>query len=82
MGITYFYETTFKEIRGRMNMTGYLMKSQRLIGIFLFGCLLFTFPILSLFDSNRMVLGIPLLYVFLFTAWLILIVLMAIAVKR
>jgi len=63
-------------------MTGHLMKSQRLISIFLFGCLLFTFPLLSLFDSSRLIFGIPLVYVFLFTAWITLIVLMAIAVKR
>lgn len=59
------------------------MLNQRLVSIFLLGCLLFTFPILAIFNSSRTtVFGIPILYAFLFGAWAVLIVLMAIAVER
>lgn len=57
--------------------------NQRLVSIFLLGCLLFTFPLLAIFNSSRAtVFGIPLLYAFLFGAWAVLIVLMALAVER
>ena len=57
--------------------------NQRLVSVFLLGCLLFTFPILAIFNSSRATLfGIPVLYAYLFGAWAALIVLMAIAVER
>ena len=59
------------------------MLNQRLVSVFLLGCLLFTFPILAIFNSSRTtVFGIPILYAFLFGAWAVLIILMAIAVER
>jgi hypothetical protein len=56
--------------------------NQRLVSVFLLGCLLFTYPLLALFNSSDTVLGIPMLYTYLFGAWAVLIVLMAIAVAR
>lgn len=50
---------------------------QRLIAVFLLGCLLFNYPLLDLFNSDTVVLGIPLLYAYVFSAWLLLIGLMA-----
>ena len=52
-------------------------KNKRLVGLFLLGWVVFNFPILSLFDLDRMIFGIPLLYVYIFGAWALLIVLMA-----
>lgn len=51
-------------------------KKGRFLGLFLIGCLLFNYPILSLFNLDIMVFGIPLLYFYLFTVWITLIVLM------
>lgn len=57
--------------------------NQRLVSVFLLGCLLFTFPILAIFNSSRTTLfGIPVLYAYLFGAWVALIVLLAVAVER
>ncbi len=58
------------------------MMNQRLVAIFLLGCLLFSFPLLALFNGDGAILGIPILYAFLFAAWALLIVLMAIAAER
>ena len=67
---------------GGGKMASRIGMNQRLVLIFLLGCLLFTFPLLSLFNGGSMVFGIPLLYAFLFAAWLALIALMAIAIER
>jgi predicted permease len=56
--------------------------AQRLAALFLLGCLLFTFPLLALFNRDGEVLGIPLLYAYIFGAWLVLIALMALAAER
>lgn len=58
------------------------MTNSWLVAAFLLGCLLLTYPLLSLFDRSATVLGVPLLYVYLFTAWALLIAIMAIAVER
>ena len=49
---------------------------QRLIGLFLVGVLLFNFPLLYLFNQPLLILGIPILYLYLFIAWALIIVLM------
>jgi hypothetical protein len=56
--------------------------SARLVGLFLLGCLLFNYPILAVFNQPAFVLGIPVLYIFIFGAWALLIALMALAVER
>jgi hypothetical protein len=55
--------------------------NQRLVPVFLLGCLLFTYPLLSLFNNGGHVFGIPILYAFLFSVWGLLILLMALIVK-
>lgn len=56
--------------------------AQRLVALFLLGCLLFNFPLLALFNRDGEVFGIPLLYAYVFAAWLALILLMALAAER
>lgn len=56
--------------------------NQWLVPLFLLGCLLFTFPLLSLFNTPDTVFGIPTLYAYLFAAWALLIALLALAVER
>ena len=63
-------------------MTKSSRKGQQLVGLFLLGCLLFNYPLLALFNVHVSVLGIPLLYAYLFTAWTILIVLVAVIMER
>ena len=55
---------------------------QRLVGVFLLGCLLFNYPLLALFNVPLAVGGIPLLYAYLFTAWALLIALVAVIMER
>jgi len=57
-------------------------KGPRLVGLFLLGCLLFTYPMLALFNVRATVMGVPLLYAYLFAAWALLIVLVALIMER
>lgn len=57
-------------------------RGARLVGVFLLGCLLFNYPMLALFNANATVLGVPLVYAYLFAAWALLIVLVAVVVER
>ena len=56
-------------------------KSQRLIALFVLGCLLFNYPVLSLFNIAAVAFGVPLLYAYIFAAWALLIALMALAAE-
>ena len=55
---------------------------QRLAGVFLVGVLLFYSPILSLFDTAAEWFGFPVALVYLFGAWLLVILLAAWTVER
>ena len=57
------------------------IKGQRLIAAFLFGCLVFNYPILALFNLDQSVFGIPVLFVYIFGIWLLLIVVMMIIIE-
>ncbi|WP_313953635.1 hypothetical protein [Accumulibacter sp.] len=59
-----------------------ILAGDRLIAAFLMGCVLFNYPLLSLFDRPTEVFEIPLLYAYIFAAWVVVIVLMAWAVER
>ena len=56
-------------------------KGQRLIALFIFGCLLFNYPVLSLFNVAGEAFGVPVLYAYLFAAWGMLVALMALAAE-
>jgi hypothetical protein len=58
------------------------LKGQQLIALFLVGCLLFNYPLLALFSQDGLVWGIPLLYVYIFIAWAVLIGLLATIIER
>jgi len=57
-------------------------RGQRLVAVFLLGALLFNYPLLSLFNRATYVAGIPLLYLYIFGAWALLIGLTALIVER
>ncbi len=63
-------------------MTPENKKYKRLIALFLFGIVLLNYPILSLLNINILILGYPLLYVYIFGAWGLLIFLAALATSR
>ena len=57
------------------------IKGQRLVALFLLGVLLLNYPLLDLFAGSGQVLGIPVLYVYVFAVWALLIGLMALVVE-
>jgi hypothetical protein len=57
-------------------------KGPRLVGLFLLGCLFFNYPMLALFNVRATVLGVPVLYAYLFSAWALLIFLVAMIMER
>mgnify|MGYP001767569287 CR=1 FL=1 len=61
-----------RSLSGRRGLT-----RERLLALFVFGALLFTPPWLGVFSKPVLVLGIPLLYVYLFVAWALIIALAA-----
>ena len=56
-------------------------KGQRLIALFVLGCLLFNYPVLSLFNVPAEAFGVPVLYAYIFAAWALLVALMALAAE-
>jgi hypothetical protein len=57
-------------------------RAPRLVALCMAGCLLFNYPILALFNVRGALLGIPVLYAYVFSVWALLIALMALAVER
>ena len=58
-------------------MTGLAAKARRLVGLFLLGAVLFNYPILSLVNRDSLLFGIPVLYLYLFGVWAVLILLIS-----
>lgn len=56
--------------------------SQQLILIFVVGCLLLNYPLLSIFSHARLLAGIPVLFLYVFTVWLLLLLLTAIVLRK
>lgn len=56
-------------------------RGQRLAALFALGCVLFNYPVLSLFNVPENVFGVPVLYAYLFAAWALLVALMALAAE-
>ena len=63
-----------------MNFSG--ITRQRLAAVFLLGCALFNYPLLSLFNKPEAILDVPLLYIYIFAAWAVLIALMAYVIEK
>lgn len=57
-------------------------RAPRLVALCMLGCLLFNYPILALFNLPGAIGGIPVLYAYIFTAWALLVALMALVVER
>jgi len=58
------------------------IKGQRLVALFLLGLLLLNYPLLNLFAGPGLLLGVPVLYLYVFAVWAFLIALMAVAVEK
>lgn len=56
-------------------------RSPRLVAVAVLGLMLFSYPLLAVFDVPELVLGVPLLWAYLFAAWALLIALMALLTR-
>jgi hypothetical protein len=63
-------------------MTPENKKYKRLVALFLFGLVLFNYPILSLLNLDILVFGLPLLYIYIYGIWGLLILLAALATRN
>ncbi len=57
-------------------MTRDKLNGRRLVGLFLLSLVLFNYPLLCLFNRPLLVFGIPILYLYLFGVWTLIIFLM------
>ena len=60
---------------------GVKRRGERLIGLLLAGVVLLNFPLLSVFNGTRPVFGIPFLYLYLFSVWILIIGVMALILR-
>jgi hypothetical protein len=58
-------------------VNGLESKGHRFVALFMLGLLLFNYPVLALFNLNGTLLGVPILYAYMFAGWAALIALMA-----
>ena len=63
-------------------MEAFDVRGQRLAALCLLGILLFSYPLLAVFNVPATVFGIPVLYAYFFIAWAVLIALMALVIER
>jgi len=63
-------------------MNRYRRKGERLAVVALAAALLWNYPLLSLFSTEQMLLGVPILYIYLFTVWLLFIAAIAFLIRR
>ena len=57
------------------------LRAYRIVSLFLLGCLLFNYPALALFNVGATAAGVPVLYVYLFFAWGLIVALAAIVIE-
>lgn len=57
-------------------------RGERLVAVSIVGLLALNYPLLDLFNRVALVFGVPLLYVYLFLAWALLIAVMAMVLER
>ena len=57
-------------------MSDFESKGQRFVALCMLGVLLFNYPILALFNVSGVLLGVPVLYAYMFIAWAALIAVM------
>lgn len=63
-------------------MTRSGIKGQRFTAVFLFGCVAFNYPFLYLFNTRGEVFGVPLLYAYIFIAWAVVVLVLALVAER
>lgn len=62
-------------------MDNFKFKAQRLVAVCMLGVVLFNYPILAIFNVDATIVGIPVLYAYIFTAWSLMIAGMAYVIE-
>lgn len=57
-------------------------KTGKLIALFVLFLVLMNYPVLSLFNRPVLVGGIPLLFIYIFSTWMLLIILIALTIRK
>jgi hypothetical protein len=57
-------------------------KEQRFVALCMLGVVLFNFPVLALFNVGGSILGVPVLYAYIFAAWALVIALLCWLAER
>jgi hypothetical protein len=70
------------QVPARRQATIQGLRGERLVALFLLGWIAFNPPILTLFGVPATVLGLPVLYLYLFVAWGVVILLAGLTVSR
>jgi len=58
------------------------LAGERVVALFILGILLFSPPFLFIFDQAILIAGIPVLFLYLFVAWALLIALMVLVIEQ
>ncbi len=58
------------------------LKEQRLLALFFLGIVFFASPFLTLFNRPTRIFGVPALFIYLFAAWAIFILLVGLIIER
>lgn len=58
------------------------IKMYRLAALFVLGALLFNYPLFALFNHPITIGAVPILYVYAFAAWALLVALLALVIER
>ena len=64
------------------NVPGVKRRGERLIGLLIAGAVLLNFPFLSVFSADKLIFGFPVLYVYLFSVWGLIIGVKALILRR
>jgi hypothetical protein len=77
-------EPRSREQRPAQSQASDITESRRahLVAVTALGFLLFGYPLLAVFDVPRTILGVPVLWAYLFLAWAAVVALVALAVRR
>lgn len=53
-----------------------IIKNQRLLAVFIFSCVLLNFPFISIVNNGAYTLGMPVMFIYIFVVWVLLIILL------
>ncbi|MCC5857985.1 MAG: hypothetical protein JJT90_07510 [Ectothiorhodospiraceae bacterium] len=65
-----------------MNRGQHPRRHERLVALFVVGCLLFSYPLMDLFSGDGRLFGLPVLWLYVFIAWFLVIIATGLLLRR